>query len=180
MKEEKVEKKGLKLPKDFSLTNIEKEVLHLISEEFLTIKQIAQRRDCSIQAVYKIMRRLKKKGYMEKKISLEDFSDKLNLYCYFCDYFQSLDKHHIVERQYNGLDEENNYLYLCPNCHKLLHSKGVLSFKKGFYVMLDRKNLNVILRPSTIHGAFPREQPISSLKNAIKLNKLIIENERRS
>lgn len=60
---------GLKLPKDFSLTDVEKEVLHLFTEEFLTVKQIAQRRDCSIQAVYKIMRSLKKKGTIDKGFS---------------------------------------------------------------------------------------------------------------
>lgn len=58
-------KKGLKLPTKSSLTNTEKEILHLISDEFLTIKQIAQRRDCSIQAVYKLIKKLKNKGALD-------------------------------------------------------------------------------------------------------------------
>lgn len=58
----KVEKKGLKLYKKRSLTKAEKEVLHLLTEEFLTIKKIAQRRGTSLQAVYKITKKLKEKG----------------------------------------------------------------------------------------------------------------------
>jgi DNA-binding MarR family transcriptional regulator len=57
-----VEKKGLKLPNKFYLTKAEKEVLHLIADEFLTIKQIAKTRGVSIQAVYKILKSLKRKG----------------------------------------------------------------------------------------------------------------------
>lgn len=44
------------------LTNCETEILHLLTEEFLTQKQIAQRRNCTRQAVNKIVRSLKKKG----------------------------------------------------------------------------------------------------------------------
>lgn len=62
---EKVEKHGLKLPvKSSKLTTAQNEVLHLITDEFLTIKQIAQRRHSSIQAVYKIATQIKNKGYL--------------------------------------------------------------------------------------------------------------------
>jgi hypothetical protein len=44
------------------LTKAEKEVLHLISDEFLTVKQMCIRRQCSRQAVYKIIKKLQKKG----------------------------------------------------------------------------------------------------------------------
>ena len=73
-----VKKEGLKLPKDFSLTEAEKDVLHLFTEEFLTIKQIAQRRACSIQAVYKILRSLKKKGSIDK--GLNRFKNSVSTY----------------------------------------------------------------------------------------------------
>lgn len=60
-----VEKKGLKSPPlKQMLTETEKEILHLITEEFLTVKQISLRRNCSLQAVYKIIKKLKKKGAM--------------------------------------------------------------------------------------------------------------------
>ncbi len=62
----KVDKKGLQTPKITSkLTKAEKEVLDLITEEFLSIKQITQRRKCSRQAVYKIMKKLKNKGALD-------------------------------------------------------------------------------------------------------------------
>jgi DNA-binding CsgD family transcriptional regulator len=64
-----VEKDSLKSPKSFSLTNSEKEVLHLFSDEFLTIKQIAKRRKCSLQAVYKIIKSLKKKGEIDRGLN---------------------------------------------------------------------------------------------------------------
>ncbi len=57
-----VETKGLKYHKKVELTEVEKEVLHLITEEFYTIKKIAQRRKTTLQAVYKIRDRLKEKG----------------------------------------------------------------------------------------------------------------------
>lgn len=57
-----VEKHGLNCPRKTSLTDAEKEILHLITEEFLTIKQIAKQRNCSLQAVYKTIKNLKKKG----------------------------------------------------------------------------------------------------------------------
>lgn len=45
-----------------NLTPSEKELLHLISEEFLTPKQIAIRRKCKRRVVYKHLASLKKKG----------------------------------------------------------------------------------------------------------------------
>ena len=51
-----VESKGL------ILTKAEKEILHLLTDEFLTIKQIQKQRKCSLQAVYKIIKKLKEKG----------------------------------------------------------------------------------------------------------------------
>ena len=59
----KVEKKSLQSPPTSpKLTFIQKEYLRLITEEFLTIDQIATRRNVSIQAVYKIVQKLRDKG----------------------------------------------------------------------------------------------------------------------
>ena len=44
------------------LTNAEKEVLFLITEQHLTLKQIQLRRNCTKQAVYKVLKHLKQKG----------------------------------------------------------------------------------------------------------------------
>lgn len=48
--------------KNLQLTKTEKDILHLLSDEFLTIKQICIRRQCSRQAVYKILKKLQEKG----------------------------------------------------------------------------------------------------------------------
>jgi len=57
-----IKQKGLKLLKQFKISKIEKEILDLITIEFLTVKQIALRRDTSLNAVYKIIKKLKQKG----------------------------------------------------------------------------------------------------------------------
>jgi len=68
-------KDGLIYPNSNSnLTNAEKEVLKLITEEFLTLKQIQLRRDCSKQAVYKIIKSLKKKGVLNQGLQQVDFN----------------------------------------------------------------------------------------------------------
>ena len=58
----KLKNKGLNNQLTKPLTKAEKELLFLISEQHLTLKQIQLRRDCSRQAVYKLLRSLKKKG----------------------------------------------------------------------------------------------------------------------
>lgn len=55
-------KVALTVVKDTSLTTSEKEILHLLTDEFLTVKQICYRRHYSHQFVYKILKNLKKKG----------------------------------------------------------------------------------------------------------------------
>lgn len=57
-------KRGLKLHHDTPLTPSEKEILILLTEEFKTIKQIAQRRKTSVQAVYKHLKNIKQKGHL--------------------------------------------------------------------------------------------------------------------
>jgi len=58
----KVEKKVENSDGSLKLTAAEQEILHLLSEEFLSIKQIAIRRQTSDKAVYKVLSKLKKKG----------------------------------------------------------------------------------------------------------------------
>lgn len=64
---EKRLKTRLNLPVvDSTLTRAEEEVLNLITKEFLTLKQICCRRNCSNKAVYKIIKNLKKKGVLNQ------------------------------------------------------------------------------------------------------------------
>jgi len=56
-------KKGLKLGKvSPQLTSTEKDILRSITIDYLTPKQVSIRRQCSVQAIYKIIKSLKEKG----------------------------------------------------------------------------------------------------------------------
>lgn len=66
-----------KQPKIKPLTNAEKEILNLITEDFLSLKQIQIRRQCSRQAVYKIVKRLKEKGALNVGLQKVDKIDGL-------------------------------------------------------------------------------------------------------
>jgi Fe2+ or Zn2+ uptake regulation protein len=44
----------------------QEEIINFLEKEYLTIKQIAKRRQTTIQAVYKIVRKLKKKGLLSR------------------------------------------------------------------------------------------------------------------
>lgn len=60
-------KKPLKLKGDSpKLTKKEQQVLTLLTTDFLTVKQVALRRHCSVQAVYEIKKRLEKKGVLSR------------------------------------------------------------------------------------------------------------------
>lgn len=58
------------------LTQAESEVLHSLTNEFLTIQQIALRRNCSDKAIYKIIAKLKKKGAYT--LGLQKVESRLN------------------------------------------------------------------------------------------------------
>ncbi len=49
-----------------NLTTTEREILHLLTNEFLTVKQTAIRRGTSVQSVYKIVKKIKQKGLMTR------------------------------------------------------------------------------------------------------------------
>jgi len=71
----KVEKKGLKLGEgQANLTKTEREILHLISDEFLTVKKIAIRRGTSPQATYKTINNLKEKGVISNGLKMVEKS----------------------------------------------------------------------------------------------------------
>lgn len=49
----------------YTISNEQREILNLLTQEFLTPKQIATRRQTTIYAVYKTIRKLKKKGHLK-------------------------------------------------------------------------------------------------------------------
>lgn len=54
----------MKLIKNSELSARQKAVFDAITKEFLTVNQLAKKLDISIQAVYKLIRKIRKKGYM--------------------------------------------------------------------------------------------------------------------
>jgi DNA-binding CsgD family transcriptional regulator len=63
--------------KDSSLTDSEKDVLHLVTDESMTAKQISIRRGCSRQAVHKILKKLRQKGAYNKAFEKVDTTEAL-------------------------------------------------------------------------------------------------------
>lgn len=62
-----LDKKALKLGQGVpKLTKAEAEVLHLLADEFLTVRQASIRRKCSPQNIYEILTKLKKKGMINR------------------------------------------------------------------------------------------------------------------
>ncbi len=63
----KVVKKGLQVRGgNNKLTQTEKLILEMLSEEYLTVKQITIRRRCTTQSIYKIIKQLRKKGAISR------------------------------------------------------------------------------------------------------------------
>ena len=130
-----VEKNGLKLPKKrVELTTAQKEVSHLISNEFLTIKQIAQRRNCSLQAVYKLIKQIKKKGFLDKGLNKVEkvestFSQKdVRLHG------QELNiKILLQDNKYQELLEKSNTLFLDGNTIRLYKNSVEIYSGQSFY-----------------------------------------------
>lgn len=59
------------------LTQSEKEVLHLLTDEFLTVKQMCLRRKCTRQAIHKILKNLRKKGAYNNGLQMVDKTNPL-------------------------------------------------------------------------------------------------------
>lgn len=113
-------KRDLKEPSISSgdLSENEKEVLYLLTEEFLTIKQVSIRRQTSDKAVYQIVDRLVKKGYIDK----QNFKAlKKTPPCHL-----ELEKEKVVfkEWRYHNLHFVIKPFYFFPRYHKIRTEKG--------------------------------------------------------
>lgn len=65
-----------------------------------------------------------------KEYPVKELRQKLlekNSECHVCEDDRSLEIHHIIPKEYGGKDIIGNTLLLCPTCHNLAHSKGVLA-----------------------------------------------------
>lgn len=66
---------------------------------------------------------------------------RANIGCAICGWNEtSGDIHHIIERKNNGTNELNNLIYVCPNCHRIIHKTNKYSIE-----YLQTKSLDKIL-----------------------------------
>lgn len=133
-------------PKIQPLTEAEKEVLKMITEDFLTPKQIQLRRHCSRQAFYKILKKLKQKGALNSGLQQVDKTDApVNL--------QPIRLH--------GQEFNIKILYQDQNYQKALERSNIL-FLEGHTVKLYRNSIEVYAGEGTsfygddAHNAFSK------------------------
>lgn len=117
------------------LTKTEAEILNLLSKEFLTIKEITQRRKTTKQAVYKIIRKLKEKGVISKTLKKVYFSG--------CGNHQNLPiRLHAQEiniqilyktSKYQKLKEESNVIIIDGNTINLYNNSIIIYSGHSFY-----------------------------------------------
>lgn len=131
---EKNRKKGLKYHKKDSLTKTEKEILHLLIEEFLTIKQIASTRKTSIQAVYKIIKSLKKKGAynsgLKKVEKIEPTYNQNDIRLHGQEFNIKIIRQ---DEKYQKLLEKSNILFLDGNSVRLYKNSIEIYSGQSFY-----------------------------------------------
>jgi len=60
-------------------------------------------------------------------------SEKLRRACSICTFSKCINLHHIIPLSEGGKNEINNYLPMCPNCHKLVHTGYSIEEIKDYY-----------------------------------------------
>jgi len=121
-------KSGLQHP---TLTKTEKEILHYLTNELLTPKQIATRRKCSKSAIYKHIRNLKKKGAINKNYQrVQNFERTLT------------PKDRI---RLHGLELNIKILYLDDRYKRYRSEKNGIYYHDGNTILLYRNSLEVYL-----------------------------------
>ena len=123
----KEEKEGFKI--SIELSKEQREILRLLIEKNFSPREIAKKRNTSLQAVYKSINKLKKRGFVPKgrinpikRINIIFKAKKLARFkkCLFCGYNKIVHIHHIIQR----VNELTNLIPLCPNCHNEIHKFG--------------------------------------------------------
>lgn len=123
----------IKQPEIKPLTQAEKEVLRLISEEFLTPKQIQHRRQCSRQAFYKIFKSLKQKGAINTGLQMVDKNEGLTV---------NQPKFNSNYVRLHGQEFNIQLLYQDQNYQKAVNRSNIL-FINGHTIKLYRNSLEI-------------------------------------
>ncbi len=125
-------KKGLHAPHVEDITRAEREVLDLITEEGLNIKQITNRRKCSRQAVYKHIKKLKEKGALN--IGLQK-TDKNIGSC------QSKNKN-VNQIRLHGQEFNIKIIRQDQNYQKLLKKSNIV-YRKGHTIKFYKNSIEI-------------------------------------
>lgn len=95
----------------------------------LTIQQIAQRKIADKHASF--VREYEATTLFDlSKRTISKILKRMKLPCSKCGWFVDdvvCDIHHIIEQKNGGTDEHSNLTYVCPNCHRLIHSNKIKS-----------------------------------------------------
>ena len=152
MKKREVEKKGLiNQPTISDLTPAETETLYLITEEFLTIKQIAIHRGCTHQAVYKIIKKLKNKGALSRGLKGVAKNQPSNI--------QPSNQIRLHGQEFNI-----KILYQGNKYQELLKKSNIL-FLEGHTIKLYRNSIEVYAGEGT---SFFAENPDRALSKSLR------------
>lgn len=98
------------------------------NDEGLTIQQVTQRRIAEKHASYERENKVESLYDLSKRTVSKIFK-RMKLPCSNCKWYVEGvvgDIHHIIERKKGGTDLHDNLTYICPNCHRMVHS-GVIS-----------------------------------------------------
>ena len=99
------------------------------TDKGLSKQQIIQRNVADKHASYE--RKIEVSTLFElSKRTISKIFKRMNLPCSKCGWFVKNvvgDIHHIVEQKNGGTDEHTNLTYVCPNCHRMIHSNIIES-----------------------------------------------------
>lgn len=99
--------------------------------------------------------------------------------CYFCGFSEYVELHHLIPVSWGGLDEKDNLMWLCPNHHKLIHSKiCYLKYINGIYILINRHLNNKEIYPIDMDKKEKKQIPKTSKQIAVGNNYLINKGEK--
>lgn len=142
MKKKMVQKGSKSRVLNQKLTKAEKEILHLLTNEFLTPKKIALRRKTSLTLVYRYIRKLKKKGILNKALkkvqkiqcAFEPSPNQIRLHGNEI-HIQILWK----DNRYDRLFKKTNIIIIDGNTIRLYNNSIEIYIKESFYADDEHK-----------------------------------------
>ena len=122
--------------KHYDLGGNQKEIYNLLKVN-PTIKSVIEQTKRDKRQVAKDINRIIVKGLIKRvargiyqvikttELITQSLQKIYNDRCYFCDFSDVIEIHHIIERVNGGLEYDNNEIGLCPNCHSKLHKFNI-------------------------------------------------------